>query len=75
MDGHGTQEGDGAASVNRGGRAIHRERSDAAAVTTTLTHNRRLVEAPGLGYVRLTQYAVYGKWSHKMKQTQNTPAR
>ena len=32
VNGHGIREGGGAASVNGGGRAIHRERSDAAAV-------------------------------------------
>ena len=36
---------------------------------TTLTHNRYLVEAPGYR-AGLSTYAVYGRRSHKMKQTQ-----
>ena len=37
---------------------------------TTLTHNRYLVEAPGYGWALDVRTSVYGRRSHKMKQTQ-----
>ena len=37
---------------------------------TTLTHNRYLVEATGEGWALDVRTSVYGRRSHKMKQTQ-----